>query len=365
MSLRIRRIERLEDFEALGPAWGALASEAGRTSPFLSHDWFTCCWKAVGPERAPEILLIEETGSPVALVPLVRYRERLRGLPVRALGFLDCPDTPWVDVVAAADTGRVVDTLLDHLGDRADWDVVHLQKLPATSPTLKALEAALGGRFRWGRAGTLSSPYLAIDGEWEAFYAAKSPRFKKTCRNIQNRLERAGRVSIEEHRAVDPGGTLLADIFELTGRSWKSPRGLAIATMPGMREFFTELTDRATARGWLSLWLLRVNGRPLAMEYQLRADGLVHALRADYDEAHRELSPGSALSFAIARALFSGGTHEYDMGPGLNDYKLRWATGSHETVDLRIHRQGLYPGLLHAVETAVLPAARRLRERLR
>jgi CelD/BcsL family acetyltransferase involved in cellulose biosynthesis len=100
--------------------------------------------------------------------------------------------------------------------------------------------------------------------------------------------------------------------------------------------------------------------------HQLRADGIVHALRADYDEAHRELSPGSALSFAIARALFSRGeTQEYDMGPGLNDYKLRWATGSHETVDLRIHRRGLYPGLLHAVETAVLPAARRLREGLR
>ena len=52
------------------------------------------------------------------------------------------------------------------------------------------------------------------------------------------------------------------------------------------------------------------------------------------------------------------------MGPGLNDYKLRWATASHETVRLHVYRPGLYPRLVHAVEARVVPALRRLRERL-
>ena len=100
-----------------------------------------------------------------------------------------------------------------------------------------------------------------------------------------------------------------------------------------MHGFFAALTRRATARGWLALWTLRLDGRLVAMEYQLRHDGRVNALRADFDPALREVSPGSALNFAIARALFErGGVHEYDMGPGLNDYKLRWATGNHEAV---------------------------------
>ena len=68
----------------------------------------------------------------------------------------------------------------------------------------------------------------------------------------------------------------------------------------------------------------------------------------------------------MVRTLFDrGGVHEYDMGPGLNEYKLRWASGSHETVDLRIYRPGLYPRALHAMEAVVLPALRAVRERFR
>ena len=308
------------------------------------------------------MLVVEDATSPVALIPLMRWTERLRGLPVRCLGFLECPDTPFADMVLAGQATPVVEVFLSHLAARADWDIAHLKKLPATLPTLKALEAELPGRYRWRRTGSLLSPYLTIDGNWDAFYRAKSQRFKKTCRSIQNRLERAGRVSIEEHRAIDPGGALFQDIIDLTQRSWKADRGVAIATMPNMREFFTELTRRATQRGWLSVWLLRLNGQAIAMEYQLQAEGTVYALRADYDLAHRELSPGSALNLAIARALFDrDDIHEYDMGPGLNEYKVRWATGSHETIHLEIYRPGLYPRLLSGVETVLVPAARRVR----
>jgi CelD/BcsL family acetyltransferase involved in cellulose biosynthesis len=172
-------------------------------------------------------------------------------------------------------------------------------------------------------------------------------------------------VRVEEHTEVDPEGPLFADLVELTRRSWKADRGVAIATMPNMHGFFAALTRRASARGWLSVWTLHLDNQLVAMEYQLRDGGRVNALRADFDLAHREVSPGSALNFAIARALFQrAGVHEYDMGPGLNDYKLRWATGNHEAVHLMIYRPSAYGRLLHALDTAVFPILRRLRERV-
>jgi CelD/BcsL family acetyltransferase involved in cellulose biosynthesis len=366
MSLRTRRVGSAGDFQALASVWAELAARSGQSSPFLSHDWFACCWSALPPHRQPEVLLVEEAGSAVALLPLMGWQERAHGVPIRHLGFLESPDTPWTDMLVADGAGAAIEAVLGHLAARADWDVMRLPKLPAASPTLKALEAALPGRFPWRRAGVVPSPYLALEGTWESFWAAKSQRFKKTCRNIQNRLQRAGVLTVEEHQSVDPESSLFHAMTELTGRSWKADRGVAIATMPRMREFFADLTRRATARGWLSLWLLRIDGQPIAMEYQLRDGGRVNALRADYDAAHRDLSPGSALNLAIVRALFNRGSiHEYDMGPGLNEYKLRWASGSHETVDLRIYRPGLYPRALHAMEAVVLPAVRAVRERFR
>ncbi len=365
MSLQVRRVEAEVEFLGLAATWNDLAARSGQTSPFLSHDWFACCWPAVAPSRRPEILVVEDAGHPVALVPLMRWRESRRGLLIRRLALLECPDTPFIDVLVAGDARPVMTALLDHLAGRGGWDVASLQKLPAAAPTLKALEASLTGRFPWRRADASLSPYLAIEGGWEAFWKDTSQRFKKTARNTQNRLERAGRVRVEEHTEVDPEGALFAEQEELTRRSWKADRGVAIATMPNMHGFFAQLTRRASARGWLSLWTLRLDDQLVAMEYQLHDGGRVNALRADFDLAHREVSPGSALNFAIARALFQrGGVHEYDMGPGLNDYKLRWATGNHEAVHLMIYQASAYGRLLHALDTGVFPLLRRLRERL-
>lgn len=366
MSLVVRQVTTRDGFEALAPAWAELATQTGRSTPFSSHDWFACCWDAAGADERPEVLLLEEGGSAVAILPLRLQRARVRGLPVRLLTLLDSADTPFVDVLAAGLLPPVARALLDHLDRRGDWDIVRLQRLPVASPTVKVMEAELEGRSRWRRRGTLNSPYLAIDGTWEAFYGAKSQRFKKTVRNIQNRLERLGSITIEEHRAVAPDSGLFHDLVDLTTRSWKAEHGVAIATMPRMRQFFDDLTRRASVRGWLDLWFLRLDGRAIAMEYQLRAQGVVHALRADFDLKYAAASPGSALNFAIARALFAqGGVHEYDMGPGLNEYKMRWATGCHETVDLEIYRRTVYARLCHALETQIVPAARRIREQFR
>jgi CelD/BcsL family acetyltransferase involved in cellulose biosynthesis len=255
--------------------------------------------------------------------------------------------------------------VLTHLSGRRDWDVLALHGLPAASLTLKALHALLPGHYRWQPLPPLRSPYLNTAGTWEEFWAATSQRFKKTVRNVRNRLAKVGAVSIEEHRVVAPDSSVFADLLAVSERSWKAPHELAIATMPGMPEFFRGLTARASARGWLRLWLMRLDGRPVASEYQLEADGRVHALRADFDASLPEdLSPGTHLTAEIVRALFGRETvYEYDMGPGDNEYKSRWASDAHELRRLRIFRPGAYGTLLHAVETHVLGSLRRLRHR--
>lgn len=360
--MRVRRVEDRETFARLAGAWRELTGAGGQASPFSSHEWFECCWAAAAPERAPLVLLVEDATGPVAAVPLARRRRRLRGLSVRVLGHLDAPDTPFVEWPLAAPAGAVVPVVLDHLLAHRDWDALDWGGLPAGSPVLKALAAA-GGRLRWRRRGGVRSPYTDVTGGFDAFWRATTQRFKKTVRNVRNRLERAGRAAVEEHRRLDARDPLFAELLDVSARSWKGPRGLAIATMPGMRDFFAAWSAHATAHGWLRLWVLRLDGRAVATEYQVEAAGRVHALRADFDAAlPEELSPGTYLTATIVRALFDApGVHEYDMGPGDNAYKARWATGAHETVRLRAFAPGLWGSALDLIESRVVPALRRAR----
>jgi CelD/BcsL family acetyltransferase involved in cellulose biosynthesis len=59
--MKTRRIESLAEFEALGPAWAAVVRESGQTSPFLSHEWFRCCWRGAARARRIQTILVEDT----------------------------------------------------------------------------------------------------------------------------------------------------------------------------------------------------------------------------------------------------------------------------------------------------------------
>ena len=364
--MKLRRVTALREFDALAGVWAAVAREARQSSPFLSHDWFACCWRTAGPQRRREVWVLEDSAGPLALLPLVYTRTTVRGIPVRVLGILDSPDTPFADFLVTRGHDEVTAALAQVLRERRDWDLLRLAKLPAEGATAKALETNLAHDFPGRVAGRLQSPYLQLGGGWEAFFRARSQRFRKTCRSIENRVRRRGPLTVEEHRSVDPDGPVFRDLLEVSLASWKAEQGVALATMDGMPRFFRELTRRASARGWLRLWVLRLEGRAVATEYQIGANGTVHALRADYDATLADLSPGAYLNLEIVRRLFEEpDLHVYDMGPGVNEYKLRWASGARDLVTLEFYAPTLHGRLLRNLETRVVPFARRWRDRLR
>lgn len=360
--MNVRLVTSLREFDGLARVWQEIAREGGHASPFLSHDWFACCWRSAGPDRRREAWVFEDGGVPVAVLPLVRWRTRFHRLPVRALGVMTSPDTPFVDMLTARASEEVVATLFASLRHRRDWDVFSIVKLPAESMVSKALDRALPDDFRCRVSAVVQSPYVDIAGGWREFLQAKSQRFRKTCRSIENRIRRAGEVTIEEHRQVAPDGPLFAEVLDVASQSWKGPRALAMSTMPGMPRFFSELTRRASANGWLRLWILRLNGQAVATEYQIAEDGAVHALRADFDASVAELSPGAYLNQHIVSTLFERrAARRYEMGPGTNEYKLRWASGAHESQSLQIYAPTAYGRLLHGLETRLLPLVRQWR----
>jgi CelD/BcsL family acetyltransferase involved in cellulose biosynthesis len=126
----------------------------------------------------------------------------------------------------------------------------------------------------------------------------------------------------------------------------------------GPGAFIRRLTQHALEQGWLSMWGLRLNGKVVAMEYQLISGGEVFALRADFDGSLDAISPGSYLSWQLLQELFGSGLTRYWMGPGANAYKGRWTDRGEQ-----LFRAGAYSptirGRLHQLNDRVVrPAAR-------
>lgn len=327
-------VDCLDDEAAFGglkTEWNALVECSRSRSVFLRHEWFEAAWQWRRSDSVMWILRVHDGSETVALCPFVRRPMRRYAMRLRALEFLTVPDTQLCDIlVSPGHEGAVVEALVRWLHEtRRQWDIVSLDYLPAGSVGAVLLEAA-SRRYKLPYQATVAHENYFIDLKttWHAFYATRSRRLKKANNLIANRLRRAvGGINVEWQRGREvnepTASETLQKIVDVSVRSWKKETGHSLGN-PGPRAFIESLMRHARANGWLSSWVLSLDGKPVATEFQLIYEGQVHALRADYDEAFRELSPGSYLNWKLIETLVGNGMDRYWLGPGANTYKLHW-----------------------------------------
>lgn len=311
-----------EEFLALHDDWKALATRDPRASIFVQHEWVDAAWAWKAHESTPLILLVRQEGTLKGIVPLVREKKP-RGQA--RLGWLSIPDNQEVDVVCAPDDREtVLEAFADWLAMRSHWSRLSLSQLAHDSVTRSALLATLRARgIHAVERDSDLNPCIDLTTGWETFYRGRSRRLKKGNNLIANRLERAGTVRVVRLTGHDIAPAIADTLRRLSAASWKQDTATTF-DHPGPSAFLDTLIEHGRREGWLVVWLLTLDGRPIASEIHLEYGGRAHALRADYAEDAAELSPGSFLNWKIIESLFDSELHRYELGPGTNPYKQRW-----------------------------------------
>jgi CelD/BcsL family acetyltransferase involved in cellulose biosynthesis len=364
-ALRIDVVRDFERFVALEADWAALAHEPHNGSFFLSHDWFRCCWLSRPEGARPLVLVAREDERVVGLAPLCEEPGRWRGFPVRVMSLLQNQDTPWTGVLLAGERrDATLGAMLDHLARTPGWELLALSKIDRASQIHTDLaRQLLGTRHLRSRSG--ASPTLQLEGDWQSFWERTSQRFKKTVRNVANRIERTGAASIEEMGCSASAPACLELFRAVSARSWKAQLPTSLESDRLVARLFELLTEALVKRGQLLLWVLRIDGAPIAVEYHVQDGDTVVALRSEFDDRYRDASPGAYLNACIIRSYFERGVRGYDMGPGDNEYKRRWATVSRDLVDFRAFRRTPYAAALWHLERKLVPTLRYARDWMR
>lgn len=355
-------------FLSLEEPWNALVARLPQPSVFLRHEWFRAAWAWRASECQLRILCVYVGTELVGICPLVLRQHRKGPIPLRTLEFLAVPDTQFCDLLVDA---RYLDPVLQCVltwlqAEQRCWDCLELSYLRSDSPVLRALQSLLAAtRLRYTVAPSGSNPFVECTSPWPDFYATRSRRLKKANNHVANKLAKAGHIEVLWLRATSerPLHETLEQIIDLSANSWKRSTGLTLNN-PGPSRFIRTLTELAAKNGWFSAWFLLLDGKAVAMEYQLIYDECVHALRADYLSSHESLSPGSFLNWKLLQGLFESGLTRYYMGPGSNPYKARWAEAGVDLCRLHAYSRNLRGRALGRYQLVLRPAAQALRQRL-
>lgn len=135
-------------------------------------------------------------------------------------------------------------------------------------------------------------------GHWSDYEAAWSSKFRTNVRRSINRLNRLGEVEFRRHQNPAPHEVeqLMNQGFVIEDRSWKGEQGTSVLRTDGMKQYMIEEARRMAAAGFLEIWLLLLDNKPIAFEYAHLAKRIGYAHKIAFDPDYRASSPGKLLT---------------------------------------------------------------------
>ncbi len=309
------------DIDRLAPEWRALMAASSHSHPFHDPAWHATWWKHLGSGELHICTVGPEGGPLIAIAPFTLREDGL----MRFVGGEDLTD--YLDIIAR--DGAHEDAwwaLLEYLNspDAPAWKELALHSVPAGSPTVAFFKAAGGSATHGGAIIETENvcPVIPLPGSWDDYTAMLGQREERELRrkirkaNMEPGLE-FGRTLTEKELETD-----LDDFIRLHELSQPEK---AEFWNPSRSAFFREMAKEMLALGWLDLSFMRVDGHPVAANFELDYGDRIYLYNSGFDPGERELSAGLVLlAWNIEQAIQAGRT-SFDMLRGDEPYKYRFA----------------------------------------
>jgi CelD/BcsL family acetyltransferase involved in cellulose biosynthesis len=303
--LEVSYTRSIESVEAA--QWRRLAERAGHV--FATREWLLTWWHHYGRAR-PLVGLAHDGGDLVAVVPL--YEWWTHGL--RVLRFIGHGQSDQLGPISAP------------LSEPAAIAAVAKAIRAVPLRRFVLLAEHMAGAQRFGDLANArllyreASPILRCDS-WDEFLQGRTRNFRSQVRRFPRRLSELGAVSYR--LASDPKDLQrdLDTLFRLHEKRWESTTPFLLAA-PFHREFAGQALDE----GWLRLWFLEIDGRPVAALYGFRFAGAESVYQSGRDPAFRDQPLGFVVQAHAVRQALADGISEYRFLRGDEAYKFRFAS---------------------------------------
>ncbi len=306
------RLEPLGPPQAARAEWTALAAQVG--DPFATWEWaVTWCRHLLGGRPLHVVACRDAVGRLAGILPLYEAAAR----PLRLLRFLGSgPADRQGPICLPTDRAAVGRALRRALDRELRCDLLLAERLPGEA----AWSARLGGRMLRREA----SPALALGGRsFDELLRSRSANFRQQVRARERRL--ATRFALRFRLADDPDRLPadLATLRALHAARWGADGSDAFA---GTRAaFHAEFAERALDAGWLRLWFLELDGRPVAAWHGFRYGDADWFYQAGRDPAHDRDAVGFVLMAHALREAAADGVAAFHLLRGDEPYKARFA----------------------------------------
>jgi CelD/BcsL family acetyltransferase involved in cellulose biosynthesis len=335
--LAVETIDDVARFEALRDEWEELLNDSSSDCIFLSWEWLFTWWRCMAEDRRLRLILVRDSGRLIAIAPLALRPPRWkRLLPFPALEFLGsgCVGSDYLDlIIRRGEESRVLSALAGCLAGGAAVDFSQTRADGSRAAEL-ARELESGG-WEIRRTPTDLCPYIDLQGQtWDSYLSSLGPAHRYNLRRRLRNLQSKWRFSFELAVTEEQRAAGLREVIALHGLRWRSRGESGVFGNPDMVAFHEEFSRLALGRGWLRLYVLRLDGKAVAAWYGFNYRGVVSYYQGGFDPAFYKHSVGLVMMGLAIKAALDEQALAYDFLRGDESYKSLWTCRERELVRL-------------------------------
>ena len=329
---RIECITSSWGFTSLRPEWNALLRASASDSPFLTWDWLHTWWTHLGGSSRLRIAAVRAGQELIALAPFritegrVAFLSRLDMLGTGEAG------SDYLDVIVRRGWEAEGLRALVRFA-RSENATLRIGHLAPAAAAFELADLLVADGWTASTAPDGVCPRIPLAGHtWDSYLATLGSSHRA---NVRRRFKALGQkfsmrfelVTTEAQRRE-----ALAALMTFHERRYVGRGGSTAFMTSALRAFHDEATKRALDRGWLRMFVLRVNDALVAVMYGFMYNRRFYFYQHGFDDQYQQHSIGLVLMGLSVRAAIDDGADEFDMLWGVEPYKWLWAR---ETRELR------------------------------
>jgi CelD/BcsL family acetyltransferase involved in cellulose biosynthesis len=352
--LVVETIEDTAGLQALQEEWGELLGDSSADCIFLTWEWLYTWWEYLAGDRKLHLILVRSNDQLIALAPLaLRSRRWRRLLPFRALEFLGTGSvgSDYLDVIIRrGEERRALAALAESLEESGL--MVDFSQTAAGSHAVALMEELKDRGWQAHSTRTDLCPYIDLQGQtWESYLAGLGSSHRYNIKRRTKNLGKEWRLSFEHVMSVEMCDEAIRSLVQLHGQRWQSRGEPGVFGDPTVIAFHHEFSRLALKRGWLRLYLLRLDGETAVVWYGFHYHGVTSFYQTGFDPSFYKHSVGLVMMGMAIKSAIEEGALTYDFLRGDETYKSLWACRERELLRLELFppsRRGAF--YRHAME---------------
>jgi CelD/BcsL family acetyltransferase involved in cellulose biosynthesis len=305
---------------------------------FLTWEWLYTWWKHLAGNRSLTVLTVRRGSELVAIAPFCRRPASLSSArPFSLLEFLGSgfAGSDYLDVIVRkGGDAEACQALTSWLAGRPR--PLKLTNLRQGESVVEGVLAALRKKgWTVAEIKTNVCPFIPLAGTtWDGYLASLGAEHRYNFNRKWRRLNRDYEVRFEQARTPEACREAVDLLIAQHNARWSARGGSDAFHTAGLIAFHREFTQVALERGWLRLYVLRLNQKPAACLYGLLYRGTFYFYQSSFDEAYLQASVGLIAMGLAIRSAIGEGAEEFDLLHGDETYKSHWSRQSRDLARL-------------------------------